>query len=85
MAISITSVSKTVFGNKKVVFITATVASGDTSASVSTGLVAVDFMQASFLDLVDKTITVSASGGDLTLGFTNPAATKIVSIMVIGH
>jgi hypothetical protein len=85
MAITITSVKKSTFGNKRVVFIDATVESGDTSATVSTGLVAVDFVQAGFTDLLDKTVSVSASAGELTLGFTNPAATKIISIMVVGH
>lgn len=86
MAWSESSRLKTVFGNKKVVIIKGTVASGDTSSgAIDTGLVAIDYVSAHFKDLGDKTIQTSESGGALTLTFTNPAATKIVEIMVFGH
>lgn len=85
MAIAVTSTSKTVFGNKKVLFITGTFASGDTTGDVVTGLVAIDFVQAQWRDLLDKTVNPTITGGTVTLTVTNPAATKIWSMLVIGH
>lgn len=85
MAWSLSSTKKTVFGNKRIVIIQGTVASGDTSVTVDTGLKSIDFVGAHFKDLGDKTIQTSESGGTITLTFTNPAATKIVSLLVIGH
>lgn len=85
MAWSLSTTKKTVFGNKKIMIITGTVASGDTSGTVATGLNAIDFVGAHFKDLADKTIQTSESGGTITLTFTNPAATKIISLFIIGH
>ncbi len=86
MAWSESSRTKSVFGNKKVVMIDGTVGSGDTgSGAIDTGLVAIDLVLANFNDIADKTIQTSYSGGALTLTFTNPSATKKLSIFVIGH
>ena len=62
-----------------------TVANGDTSATVETSFNNIDHVQVGFDDLVDVTITNSVSGGTITLGITDPTATKIVSLMAIGH
>lgn len=85
MAIAVTSTNKTTFGNKKVLFINGTFASGDTTGDVVTGLVAIDFVTAKFTDLIDKTVNTSVSGGTVTLTVTDPAATKIWTMMVVGH
>lgn len=85
MAIAVTSTKKTVFGNKKVVIIRGTAASGDTSGSVVTGLNGIDSVHAVWKDLADKNIQTSESGGTITLAFTNPAATKIWELVVIGY
>lgn len=85
MAIAVTSTKKTVFGNKKVMFISGTFASGDTSGAVVTGLNAIDFVQAQWTDLLDKTVNPTVSGGTVTLTVTNPAATKAWTMMVVGH
>jgi len=85
MALAVTSTKRTVFGNKKVVIIRGTVASGDTSGSVPTGLNGVDYIEAHFKDLADKTIRSSESGGTITLTFTDPAATKIFELVAIGY
>lgn len=85
MALAVTSTKKTVFGNKRVVIVKGTVASGDTTGNVTTGLSGVDFVSAHFKDLSDKTIQNSESGGVVTLTFTNPAATKIFEMVVVGY
>jgi hypothetical protein len=85
MAWSLTTTRKTVFGNKKIVIIKGTIASGDTTASVVTGLNEIDLISAQITDIADKTVQSSSSGGTITLTFTNPAATKIVSLFIIGH
>ena len=85
MALSASSTKRTVFGNKKVVIIRGTVASGDTSGTVETGLNGIDYVVAHFKDLADKTIQTSESGGTITLTFTNPAATKIFELVAIGY
>lgn len=85
MALAVTSTKKTVFGNKRVVIVKGTVASGDTSGSVTSGLSGVDYVGAHFKDLADKTIQTSESGGTITLTFTNPAATKIFEMVIIGY
>jgi hypothetical protein len=85
MALAVTSTKKTVFGNKKVVIVKGTVASGDTTGAVTTGLNGIDFVSAHFKDLADKTIQTSESGGVVTLTFTNPVATKIFELVVFGY
>ena len=85
MALAVTSTKKNVFGNKKDVIVKGTVASGDTSGSVTSGLSGVDYVEAHFKDLADKTIQTSESGGTITLTFTNPAATKIFEMVIIGY
>jgi hypoxanthine-guanine phosphoribosyltransferase len=85
MAWSLSSTVKTVFGNKKILIIKGTIASGDTTASVVTGLSAIDFVSAQITDIADKTVQHSVSGGTISLTFTNPAATKIVEMFIIGH
>ncbi len=85
MAIAVTSTVKSVFGNKKVLFITGTFASGDTSGTVDTGLVAIDFVQAQWTNLLDKTVNPTTSAGVVTLTVTDPAATKTWTMMVVGH
>jgi len=85
MAIAVSTTIKTVFGNKKAVFFTGTFASGDTSGTVETGLVAIDHVQAQFVDILDKTVNPTVSGGTVTLTVTNPGATKIWRMMVFGH
>ena len=84
MAIAVTSTKKTVFGNKKVLLIEVTFASGDTSGSVETGLVAIDFATAQYVDAA-KIINVFASAGTLTVATQDPTATKAWSMMVVGH
>lgn len=85
MAIAESSRSRTVFGNKTVLFITGTFASGDTSGTIVTGLVAIDHVSAQFVDILDKTVNPTVSGGTVTLTVTNPGATKIWRMMVVGH
>ena len=85
MAIAVTSTKKTVFGNKKVHIIRGTAASGDTSGTVTVGMNGIDSVQANWKDLADKNIQTSESGGTITLTFTNPAATKIWELVVIGY
>lgn len=85
MALAVSSTKRTVFGNKKVVIIRGTVASGDTTGSVATGLNGIDYVEAHFKDLADKTIQSSESGGTITLTFTDPAATKIFELIAIGY
>lgn len=84
MAIAVTSTRKTVFGNKKVLFITGTFADGDTSGDVVSGLVAVDFASVQYQDAA-MVVGASASGGTLTLTTEDPTATEIWTMMVIGH
>jgi hypothetical protein len=85
MALAVTSTKKTVFGNKRVVIIRGTAASGDTSGTVVTGLSGIDYVEAHWKDLADKTIQTSESGGTVTLTFTDPAATKIWELIVHGY
>lgn len=84
MAISVSSTKKTVFGNKKVLFITGTYASGDTTGTVDTGLVAVDFAVAQY-QAAAKVINAVASAGTITLATEDPGATKTWDLMVVGH
>lgn len=85
MAIAETGRVKTTFGNKKVLFISGTFASGDTTGAIDTGLVAIDFVQAQWTDLLDKTVNPTTSAGTVTLTVTNPGATKAWTMMVVGH
>jgi hypothetical protein len=85
MAIAETSRIRTVFGNKTVLFIKGTFASGDTSGTIDTGLVAIDHVQAQWTDLLDKTVNPIVSAGTVTLTVTNPGATKNWTMMVVGH
>lgn len=85
MALAVTSTKRTVFGNKRVVIVRGTVASGDTSGSVVTGLNGIDYVEAHFKDLADKTIQTSESGGTITLTFADPSATKIFELVAIGY
>lgn len=85
MALAVTSTKRTVFGNKRIVMIRGTVASGDTSGSVVTGLNSIDAVLAFFKDIADRTIQTSESGGTITLTFTDPGATKIFGLTVIGN
>ena len=85
MTIAVSSTRKTTMGNKKVVYFTGTFGNTDTSGDVVTGLVAIDHVQAQWVDLLDKTVNPTVSGGTVTLTVTNPAATKIWRMMVIGH
>jgi hypothetical protein len=84
MAIAVTSTKKTVFGNKKIMFITGTFANGDTSGTVATGLNSVDFISVQYQALA-KIIGGSASGGTVTLTTEDPGATKTWTMMVVGH
>lgn len=85
MAIAVTSTKRTVIGNKRLVIIRGTFASGDTTGAVVTGLKGIDSVQANWKDLADKNIQTSESGGTVTLTVTNPAATKIWELVVIGY
>lgn len=86
MAWSESTRQKTTFGNKKVVMITGTLASGDTSGTVVTGLTKVDMIQICYADVAKSIAAVeSATAGTITIAAENPAATKIVNILVIGH
>lgn len=85
MAISVSSTKKFVAGNKRYVVCIGTFASGDTSGTVETGLVAIDHVQAQWTDLLDKTVNPTVSGGTVTLTVTNPAATKNWRMIAIGH
>jgi len=86
MAIAITSTKKTVFGNKKIAFITGTFANGDTAGDVVTGFVAIDFVITQYVD-VAKIINseISATGGTVSLNTEDPLATKTWTMMVVGH
>jgi hypothetical protein len=84
MAIAELSRIRTVFGNKVVLVITGDYDSGDTTGTIATGLVAVDYAQAQYKDAA-KIIGCSASGGTITLATENPGATKIWTMIVIGH
>lgn len=86
MALTEISRQKTVFGNKKVVIVTASLANGDTTASVVTGLGKVDFAMASYVD-VAKIINAVESGtaGTLTITSQDPLATKTFQLIAIGH
>lgn len=84
MAIAETGRKRTVFGNKVVLFITGTFASGDTTGDIASGLVAVDFAVAQYIDAA-KIINASASAGTVTLATQDPGATKTFTLMVVGH
>ncbi len=84
MAISESSRIRTVFGNKTVLVITGTYANGDTTGTIVTGLVSVDFAVAQYIDAA-KIINCSASGGTVTLATQDPTATKTWKMIVIGH
>lgn len=84
MGISISSVVKTTFGNKKVLMITGTFASGDTSGTYDCGLVAVDLVLVGYEDAA-YIIGGKASAGTLTFTTQNPGATKQFQAVVVGH
>lgn len=84
MAIAEVSRKRTVFGNKVVLFITGTFASGDTTGDISTGLAAVDFAVAQYIDAA-KIINATAAAGVVTLATQDPTATKTFTLMVVGH
>lgn len=84
MAIAETGRKRTVFGNKTVLFITGTYANGDTTGTIDTGLVAVDFAIAQY-QAVAKIINCVASAGTITLATEDPGATKTWDMMVVGH
>jgi len=84
MAIAETSRIRTVFGNKVVLIITGTYANGDTTGTIASGLVAVDFAIAQYIDAA-KIINCSNSAGTITLATQDPGATKTWKMMVIGH
>jgi len=84
MAIAETTKKKTTFGNKRVLFIEGTFASGDTTGDIVTGLVAVDFAIAQYRG-VAKIINCTASAGTITLATEDPGATKTWDMMVVGH
>lgn len=86
MAWSETTRYKTTWGNKKVVMIVGTLASGDTSGSVVSGLTKIDMIQICYGD-VAKSISAKegSTQGTLDIVAEDPAATKVVNILVIGH
>ena len=86
MAWSETTRYKTVWGNKKVVMIVGSLASGDTTGSVVSGLTKIDIVMINYGD-VAKSISAAegSTQGTLDIVAENPAATKIVNILVIGH
>lgn len=84
MAIAVTSTKRTVFGNKKVVIIKGTFANGDTTGSVDTSIKDIDFVIAQY-EASAKIINCSANGGIVTLTTEDPGATKVWSMVVIGH
>lgn len=87
MAWSETTRYKTVWGNKKVVMIVGTLASGDTSGSVVSGLGKIDIVMISYGD-VGKSISAMENAstlGQIDIVAENPAATKVVNIIAIGH
>jgi len=84
MTIAVTSTKRTVFGNKKIVIVKGTFASGDTSGDVDTSIKDIDFVIAQYED-VAKIINCSVDGGTVTLATENPGATKVWSMVVIGH
>jgi len=87
MAWSETTRYKTVWGNKRVVMIVGTLASGDTTGTVQSGLTKIDMIQICYGD-VAKSISAAENAttlGQIDIVAENPAATKIVNILVIGH
>jgi hypothetical protein len=87
MAWSETTRFKTTWGNKKVVMIIGTLASGDTSGSVVSGLTKIDMVLISYGD-VGKSISAmenATTQGQIDIVAENPAATKVVNILAIGH
>jgi len=84
MAISESSRIRTVFGNKVILVVTGTYASGDTTGTIATGLSAVDFASAQYVDAA-KIINCSASAGTITLATQDPTATKTWKMFVVGH
>lgn len=84
MAIAEVSRKRTVFGNKTVLIISGTFANADTTGDISTGLVAVDFAVAQYVDAA-KIINCSAAAGVITLATQDPGATKTWTMMVVGH
>jgi hypothetical protein len=84
MAIAETSRIRTVFGNKTILIITGTYANGDTTGTIDTGLKAVDFAAAQYVDAA-KIINCSASAGVVTLATQDPTATKTWKMIVVGH
>lgn len=84
MAIAVTSTKRTVFGNKKVMIIKGTFASGDTTGDVASGLREIDFVVAQY-EASAKIINCSTSGGTITVATEDPGATKVWSLVVIGH
>jgi len=66
-------------GNKKQVLGTGTVASGDTTGDILTGLTHIEYAEVHYKNLADKTFQtdVTTTEGTIALTFTNPgAATK---------
>lgn len=84
MAIAETSRIRTVFGNKTILIITGTYANGDTTGTIVTGLVSVDFAVAQYIDAA-KIINATASAGTVTLATQDPTATKTWKMFVVGH
>lgn len=86
MAWSETTRYKTVFGNKKVVMIVGTLASGDTSGSVVSGLGKIDIVMINYGDVAKSISAKEASTlGTLDIVAEDPGATKVVNILVVGH
>ncbi len=84
MAIAVTNTEQSVFGNKKIVIITGTFASGDTTGDVVTGLNQVDFSVGQY-EASAKIINTSDSSGTITVATEDPGATKVWTLFAIGY
>lgn len=86
MALTPTITFKSVFGNRRIVIGTATVASGDTTGNIVTGLSHIDYAEVHYKDLADKTIQtdITTTEGTIACTFTNPGATKNLIWIAIG-
>ena len=85
MAIAVTSTEQSVFGNKKIVMIAGTFASGDTTGDVVTGLNHVDFSVAQYESSAKIINTSDGETGTITVATQDPTATKVWTLFAIGY
>jgi hypothetical protein len=83
MALSATTNGKSVFGNKRVAFGTATIASGDTQGSISCGFV-IDYAVVTGQDYAAGGYSVYTTSS-IHAYFTDPSGNKNLNWFAFGH